>query len=81
MSRFVFHSNDDHYTRNVRDGAQVHAVPATLAGPTAIEPGTAIMLDRVPVLVIPRSDALRLAHDIADAAALDLSHAGVQIDG
>lgn len=68
VDHYVFQSYAANYDRNISDGhkAQVHM--ATLAGPQGLEPGIAIRVGQYPRMVVPTSDALRIANDIADAA-------------
>ncbi|WP_311257181.1 hypothetical protein [Microbacterium sp. WCS2018Hpa-9] len=73
MSQFV--SGPDHYARNIQDGANAIARKATLTSPNGVkEPGIAVTIDRMPRLVIPTSDAIRIAHQIADAATEQNQH-------
>lgn len=56
------------YNRNLQDGQALNAARARLATPRGtVEPGVAIFHDRRPLFIIPTADALRLAHEIADA--------------
>ncbi|MCK2031762.1 MULTISPECIES: hypothetical protein [Microbacterium] len=64
-----FYSAPHRYQQNINDGHEAAVTPAVLQNPTgATEPGIAIIVGRLPKLVIPTSDAIRIATDIADAA-------------
>lgn len=65
---FVFHSYAANYDRNISDGEKAQVNMATLAGPQGLEAAIAIRVGQYPRLVVPTSDALRIANDIADAA-------------
>ena len=70
----TFRSYAQHYEQNVSDGAGATAQPATLEPHQGVtEPGIAIRVRGLPRLVIPLTDALRLATEIADAAAEHLT--------
>jgi len=64
----AFETHPDFYARNVADGRTLCARPATLANGARQEPGVAIFASGRLLAVVPERDALRLAHEIADAS-------------
>lgn len=64
-----FYSSPHRHQQNISDGASASVREAVLVTPDGTRlPGIAIMIGRLPKLVIPTSDAIRIATDIADAA-------------
>ncbi len=63
----MFKSRPEHYTRNLLEGQQINAQPATMTGHDGAEPAVGIFQDRQIRYVIPVSEALRIATEIADA--------------
>ncbi|MEO5314198.1 hypothetical protein PV772_08760 [Pseudarthrobacter sp. CC12] len=67
------------YDRNVSDAANFTAAPAELGIPGgAREPGVVLRNGKSIKAVMPVSEALRLAHQIADALASHKARAGQQ---
>ncbi len=66
----MFSSSGDHYQRNLKDAPTIHAKPATLNPSEGIqEPAVVIFKTRQVQSVLPVTEALRLANQIADAIA------------
>lgn len=66
----MFITSAHHYDRNVSDAANFTATPAELGVPGGgKEPGVVLRNGRSIKAVLPVSEALRLAHQIADAVA------------
>lgn len=66
----MFASGEEHYNRNVRDAAGFIAAPARIRTPDGgQEPGLVIWGHRAIRAVLPATEALRLANQIADALA------------
>ncbi len=63
----MFKSRPEHYIRNTDDAQQVNARPATMEGRQGDEPAVGIFYDRQIRYVLPITDALRVANEIADA--------------
>lgn len=67
MRQFV--AGPNRYEQNVEDGAEAVAITAVLISPSGErEPAIAITTNARPRLVIPTTDAIRIAHQIADVA-------------
>lgn len=67
MERKIFTSHSDRYAQNITDGHTLEARAAWLSPPSGgREPGIAIMTNNAPRTVVPISDALKLAHQLAD---------------
>lgn len=66
----MFTTGPQHYTRNLQDAANFNATPAIIGKPGGSqEPGVVLKNGRAIKAVMPLSEALRLANEIADAAA------------
>lgn len=64
----MFTTAPQHYTRNLEDAANFNASPASIGKPGGShEPGVVIKNGRFIKAVMPISEALRLANEIADA--------------
>lgn len=66
----MFKSRPEHYTRNNTEGQQLNAQPATMAGQWGEEPAVGIFQNNQIRYIIPASEALRVATEIADAIAV-----------
>ena len=66
----MFTSKAEHYRKNVRQGGDTNARPATLTTYSGVERPAVVLFCRGTVYgVLPLDDALRLANQIADAIA------------
>lgn len=64
----MFTTSPEFYSRNLKDAAAFNASAARIGGPAGTsEPGVVLKHSRAIRAVMPVSEALRLANEIADA--------------
>lgn len=63
----IFTSRPDQYRRNISEGRRTYAYAACLTGPDGTEPGVVIFAAGKLRMVLPATDALRIADAIVDA--------------